>query len=157
TAIVFGISGVVDMALFYPAGKVMDIRGRLWVAIPSMAIMGAGMIALIGATTFTTVSVVAVVLGFGNGIGSGILMTLAADAAPADARSQFMGIWRVFADVGNSGGPLLVAGGAGLGSLGLGVGAIGVISLATVAALWAWVPRWSVHANATTRKQAGLL
>src|SRR5690625_1660082 len=46
TALIFGISGAIDMAMFYPAGKVMDAFGRLWVAIPSMLIMGAAMLAL---------------------------------------------------------------------------------------------------------------
>src|SRR5699024_9161258 len=142
TALIFGISGAIDMAMFYPAGKVMDAFGRLWVAIPSMLIMGAAMLALPLTTSFAAVTAVALVLGFGNGIGSGILMTLAADAAPEGGRSQFLGIWRLFADAGNSGGPLIVAGGAALGSLAAGMIAIGVVSVGSVAALGTWVPRW---------------
>lgn len=156
TALIFGISGAIDMMMFYPAGKVMDSRGRLWVAIPSMLIMGAAMLVLPLAGTFGTVTAVAMVLGFGNGIGSGILMTLAADAAPTVGRSQFLGIWRLFADSGNSSGPLIVAGGAALGSLAAGIAAIGILSVGSVAALGAWVPRWSVHANARTRQAAGI-
>ncbi len=156
TALIFGISGAIDMAMFYPAGKVMDAFGRLWVAIPSMLIMGAAMLALPLTTSFASVTAVALILGFGNGIGSGILMTLAADAAPEGGRSQFLGIWRLFADAGNSGGPLIVAGGAALGSLAAGMIAIGVVSVGSVAALGAWVPRWSVHANARTRAGAGI-
>ena len=33
-SLIFGISGGIDMLLFYPAGKVMDRFGRVWVAIP---------------------------------------------------------------------------------------------------------------------------
>jgi MFS family permease len=40
TSLVFGLAGAVDMLLFYPAGKVMDRRGRLWVAVPSMLVLG---------------------------------------------------------------------------------------------------------------------
>lgn len=156
TALIFGISGAIDMAMFYPAGRVMDAYGRLWVAIPSMAIMGAAMLLLPLASSLGTIAMVAIVLGFGNGIGSGILMTLGADTAPAQARSQFLGIWRLFADVGNTSGPLIVAGGAALGSLALGIGSIGVLSLGSVAALGRWVPRWSVHANGRTRREAGI-
>lgn len=156
TALIFGISGAIDMAMFYPAGKVMDARGRLWVAIPSMLIMGISMIAMVFTSSFVTVMIAAMILGFGNGIGSGILMTLAADAAPETGRSQFLGIWRLFADAGNSSGPLIVAGGAALGSLAGGIAAIGGLSLLSIAALGRWVPMWSVHANARTRRQAGL-
>ncbi len=157
TALIFGISGAIDMALFYPAGKVMDARGRLWVAIPSMLIMGLGMAALILVSSFTAVAIVAMTLGFGNGVGSGILMTLAADAAPQDVRSQFLGVWRLFADAGAAAGPLVLAGGAAIGSLAAGIGAISGLSLLSVAALGRWVPRWSVHANARTRRESGLI
>ena len=33
-SVIFGISGAIDMLLFYPAGKVMDRFGRAWVADP---------------------------------------------------------------------------------------------------------------------------
>lgn len=156
TSLVFGISGAVDMLLFYPAGRIMDRLGRLWIAIPSMAIMGLTLLVLPLATTLGTITAVAVVLGFGNGIGSGILMTLGADTAPADQRSQYLGIWRVFADSGSASGPLIVSTGAAAGSLAGGIMAVGVLSAATVAALARWVPRWSVHANRRTRRAAGV-
>src|SRR5690606_4435848 len=40
TSLVYGISGAVDMMLFYPAGKVMDRFGRMWIAVPSMLLLG---------------------------------------------------------------------------------------------------------------------
>lgn len=156
TSLVFGLSGAIDMLLFYPAGKVMDRFGRLWVAIPSMAVMGAAMLALPLTSTLAAVSVVAMVMGFGNGIGSGILMTLGADTAPPGQRAQYLGIWRLFSDTGGAAGPLVVAAGPALGSLAGGIAAMGVLSGAVIAALGRWVPRWSVHANARTRREAGL-
>ena len=33
------------MLVFYPAGKVMDRKGRVWVAVPSMLTMGVAMMA----------------------------------------------------------------------------------------------------------------
>lgn len=154
TSLVFGLSGAVDMLLFYPSGKVMDRMGRLWVAIPSMLVMAVAMIALPFSHTVAAVSIVAMILGFGNGIGSGILMTLGADVAPADRRAQFLGVWRVIQDTGNAGGPLLVAAGAALGSLGAGILATGTTALLAAGALARWVPRWSVHANRGTRRRA---
>lgn len=154
TSLVFGISGAVDMLLFLPAGAVMDRRGRLWVAVPSMLVLAATMVALPLTTTLGAVAVVAVVMGLGNGIGSGILMTLGADVAPAAVRSQFLGLWRLFADAGGAAGPLLVSAGAALGTLAGGIAAMGGVGLLAAAGLARWVPRWSEHANARTRRAA---
>ena len=95
-------------------------------------------------------------LGLGNGIGSGLLMTLGADVAPPAARSQFLGAWRLLQDSGVAAGPLVVAGGAALGSLALGVAATGGLALLAAVALGVTVPRWSPHANRRTREDAGL-
>ena len=46
TSLVFGVASAVDMALFYPSGKVMDRHGRLAVAVPSMLVLGAAMAVL---------------------------------------------------------------------------------------------------------------
>lgn len=156
TSLVFGLSGAIDMLLFYPAGKMMDRRGRLWVAIPSMLVMGAAMVALPTTDTFVSVSIVAMVMGLGNGIGSGILMTLGADTAPPGERAQYLGIWRLFSDSGSASGPLIVAAGAALGSLAAGILTMGGMGAVAALALWRWVPRWSVHANRTTRRRAGI-
>ncbi len=108
TSLVIGIAGAVDMLLFYPAGGVMDRFGRMWVALPSMVILAAGMALLPLAHSFGSLTAVAVVLGLGNGIGAGLVMTLGADAAPPDARMQFLGGWRLMADLGNASGPALI-------------------------------------------------
>ena len=154
TSLVFGISGAVDMLLFYPAGKVMDRRGRLWVAVPSMLVLGGAIAALPLTSTLTGVAVVAMVMGFGNGIGSGILMTLGADVAPPANRAQFLGVWRVFQDSGAAAGPLVVSAVAAAGSLAAGIVTMGAAGLVAAAALGRWVPRWSEHANAGTRARA---
>ena len=154
TSIVFGLSGAVDMLLFYPAGKVMDLFGRLWIGIPSMLVMALAFVLLPLTDGFGSLVVVAMLLGLGNGMGSGILMTLGSDVAPPATRSRFLGIWRLLQDGGNAGGPLIVAGGAALGSLAAGIAAIGGVSLAAAAALGRWAPRFSAHANRTTRRRA---
>jgi MFS family permease len=150
----FGLAGAVDMLLFYPAGKVMDRRGRLWVAVPSMLVLGAAITVLPLTGSVGTLSVVAMVMGFGNGIGSGILMTLGADVAPEHGRAQFLGIWRVFQDSGAAAGPVLVSAVAAAGSLAAGIVSVGIAGLLAAGAMAAWVPRWSEHANARTRAGA---
>jgi MFS family permease len=153
-SIIFGISGALDMLLFYPGGKVMDRYGRLWVAIPSMLVMGVAMGLMPFTESATTLCLAGVLLGLGNGVGSGIIMTLAADVAPAEGRSSFLGVWRLSQDLGESVGPLVIAAGTAFGSLALGIWFAASLGGASSAALARWVPRFSVHANGTTRRRA---
>ncbi|MCL2465576.1 MAG: MFS transporter [Micrococcales bacterium] len=156
TPLIFGLSGLLDAAVFYPAGKLMDRRGRLWVAVPSMAALGVTLLVLPLAHGVGLLAVVAMAMGLANGIGSGVVMTLGADVAPAAVRAQFLGVWRLFSDGGAAAGPLVVAAGAGLGSLAGGVLVMGGIGVAAAGVLQLTVPRWSVHANVRTRLAAGL-
>src|SRR4029079_13002387 len=66
TSLVFGVAGAVDMALFYPSGKVMDRHGRLAVAVPSMVVLGAAMAVLPLTGGLVALTVVAMVMSFGN-------------------------------------------------------------------------------------------
>ena len=154
-SVIFGISGAIDMLLFYPAGKIMDRFGRLWIALPSMLIMSVAMALLPLTDSAAELTVVAVLLGLGNGLGSGIIMTLGADVAPADARSSFLGVWRLFQDSGEAAGPLVVAAAAGLGSLAAGVYAAASFGALASAALARWVPRYTPYGTrmGTPRKR----
>jgi MFS family permease len=82
TSIIFGLSGAVDMLLFYPAGSVMDRLGRKWVAVPSMFVLGLAHLLLPLTHTVVTLTLVALLMGIGNGLGAGVIMTLGADASP---------------------------------------------------------------------------
>lgn len=155
-SLIFGLSGALDMLLFYPAGKVMDRYGRLWIGMPSMLLMAVAMAILPLATTVPALSAVAAIMGVGNGIGSGIMMTLGADVAPPEDRSAFLGVWRLFQDCGDAAGPLVISAGAALGSLAGGIWVTSVLGAASAGALGRWVPRYSEHANRTTRRRAGI-
>jgi Major Facilitator Superfamily. len=129
------------MSVFYPAGTVMDRFGRIWVALPSALLMGLSLMLTPLSTGVTTFLLFSLILGFGNGISSGIVMTLGADAAPAQGRTEFLGIWRLIADIGNSVGPVILAGITAIASLAVGVSAIGTLGLGAAAVFWKWVPR----------------
>ncbi|NYE95494.1 MFS family permease [Psychromicrobium silvestre] len=141
TSLIYGLSGAVDMLVFYPAGKVMDRRGRAWVAVPSMLLMGISLLLMPLTTGALGLLLVALLIGFGNGIGSGVVMTLGADYSPARGRAQFLGIWRFLADLGSFSGPALLSGLTAVISLAFGVAATGLIGLAAGAVLWYWIPR----------------
>lgn len=141
TSLVFGIAGAADMLLFYPSGWVMDRFGRVAVAVPSMVVLGVGMALLPLTTSLVAVTVVATVLGLGNGIGSGLVMTLGADASPREGRAQFLGGWRLCADVGRAAGPLALSGLTAAATLGASAVVLGAAALAGAVWLRIWVPR----------------
>ncbi len=140
-SVIYGLVAAVDMSVFYPAGTVMDRFGRIWVALPSALLMGLSLMLTPLSTGVTTFLLFSLILGFGNGISSGIVMTLGADAAPAQGRTEFLGIWRLIADIGNSVGPVILAGITAIASLAVGVSAIGTLGLGAAAVFWKWVPR----------------
>jgi MFS family permease len=153
TSIVFGLAGLVDTLTFYPAGKIMDRAGRLWVAVPPMLLLGLTQAALPFTNGLVSLTVVAMLMGFGNGIGSGVLMTLAADVAPPQVRAQFLGAWRLCSDSGTAAGPLVVSAAAGLGSLVAGIETMGVVGIIAAIALLHWVPRYSAFATTGPRSR----
>lgn len=141
TSLIYGLSGAIDMLVFYPAGKVMDRKGRTWVAVPSMLLMAIALLLMPLTTGAVSLLLVALLIGFGNGIGSGMIMTLGADYSPSPGRAQFLGIWRFLSDVGSSGGPGLLSGITALATLAAGISATGLLGVAAALMLWYWIPR----------------
>ena len=140
-ALIYGLAGGVEMLVFYPAGKVMDQKGRRWVAVPSMLIMGVPLLLLPFTHSALTLMFAAAVIGFGNGIGSGMVMTLGADHSPRLGRAHFLGVWRLMSDIGSSCGPALLSFLAATLSLGAGIAVTGLIAFAAAAQLAYWIPR----------------
>lgn len=139
-ALVYGLSSAIDMLVFYPAGKLMDTRGRRWAAVPCMALMGVALLAMPFTASATPLLLAALLLGFGNGLGSGIVMTLGADHAPARGRAHFLGVWRLLSDIGGTAGPALLSLVTAVASLAAGIGASGALALLGAALLARWIP-----------------
>lgn len=128
-AVIYGLSGAVDMLVFYPAGRIMDRHGRTWVAVPSMAIMGVSLLLLPSTNNTEGLLAAALLVGFGNGIGSGLVMTLGADYAPPNARAEFLGFWRLLTDAGTMSGPALLSAVTAATTLAIGISGTGVLAL----------------------------
>ena len=142
TALIIGLAGAVDFALFYTSGQIMDRFGRLWSALPSMLGLSITHIALAFVVDQTWFTVVAIAMAVANGVGSGILMTLGADLAPRTDPAPFLGAWRFTGDAGQAGAPLLVSGVTALFSLGVASIGMGVLGLIGVGMLVRYVPRY---------------
>jgi MFS family permease len=158
TALIIGIAGGIDFALFYASGQIMDRFGRMWTAIPSMIGLGVGMLAL----AFTHdlpgnvqwFIAVAMFLSLANGIGSGLLMTLGADLAPPTGPAPFLGAWRFTADFGSAAAPLAVAGITAVVSLSMASGVMGIVGLIGAGVLWRYIPRYAPrHPRPTPRER----
>ncbi|HEY0879333.1 MAG TPA: MFS transporter [Zeimonas sp.] len=139
-SLIYGLSNAVDMLVFYPAGRRMDLRGRRAVAVPSMAIMGIALLAVPFTQSAATLLVAALLVGFGNGIASGLVMTLGVDHAPPNARTQFLGVWRLLSDAGATAGPALLAAVAAAAPLSAAIGSIGGLAFAGAAVFGRWLP-----------------
>jgi MFS family permease len=155
SSLIYGVAGAVDAMTFYPAGRVMDIHGRRWVAVPCVLIIGVSFVLMPLTHGVLTLTLVAMLMGFGNGIGSGIVMTLGADTSPAIGRLTFLGIWREVSDVGTSVGPVVLSVITALAGLGTGIAASGGIGFAAAVALWTWIPRYAMTGRATRDQVAG--
>ena len=141
SSIIYGVAGAIDALTFYPAGKVMDRYGRRWVAVPSTIVLGISFALMPLTHGATTLALAAMVMGFGNGIGSGIVMTLGADTSPAIGRPTFLGVWRELADAGGGLGPVILSAITALAGLAIGIEVSAVVGFAAAAALWAWIPK----------------
>ncbi len=146
TAIIIGIAGAVDFALFYSSGQIMDRFGRLWSALPSMIGLAVGHLVLAfthdltGATSWFVAATM--LLALANGLGSGILMTLGADLADKTNPAPFLGAWRFTGGLGGAGAPLAIAGITAITSLSLAAGVMGVIGLIGAGILLRYLPRY---------------
>ena len=139
TSLIFAGAAALDVAFMWPGGWLMDTRGRMVVAVPVVLSMAVACLLLPLATSAPGVALVMALIAAGNGLGSGIVMTLGADASPEEGRSQFLGAWRLCGDIGNTGGPLLVGAVAAVAPLAtacLVVGALGVAGTG-------WVGYWT--------------
>lgn len=110
TSLVFGLAAFLEILLFYPAGWVMDRYGRSVVAVTVVLLIGAGVLLLPLSQGLIGFTLLALLMAVGNGLGSGIVMTLGADTAPEQDRAQYLGGFRLAGDLGGSGTPLLLSG-----------------------------------------------
>ncbi|GEM_PF-627479 len=119
-SVIFGVAAVIEIFMFIPAGSIMDRRGRAAVAVPCSLIMGLGYVLLsVLAPTIGTRSagwalvallVPCLLIAVGNGLGSGIVMTLGIDVSPERGRTRYLSWWNTVIGVGRLTAPLLVAG-----------------------------------------------
>jgi MFS family permease len=146
--LIMGISAAIDMLMFYPAGMIMDGVGRKFAIVPCFLIQGIGMALVPLAGSYGALLMATLVIGFGNGLGSGTMMTLGADLAPRDAMGEFLGMWRLIGDSGRTGAPVIVGGVADLVGLSMAALVIGLVGVAASGVFAFTVPETLVRRDA---------
>ena len=136
---IMSVSAAVELLIFIPAGFIMDGAGRKVAASLCIGVFSAGVMLLPTSGGVVGFLILGLVIGIGNGFGSGINMTIGTDLAPDEAIGEFLGLWRLFGDVGAAIGPFIV--GAVAAALTLptallvtgGIGVVGTMVMAFVA------------------------
>ncbi|HIY85592.1 MAG TPA: MFS transporter [Candidatus Yaniella excrementavium] len=128
-SLIYGVSGAIDMLMFYPAGSIMDRKGRRVVAVACLTGLAIGCAVIPFTTTSVWLMVGAFLIGLGNGFGAGIVMTLGADYSPTVGRPKFLALWRLLSDAGMLSGPLLISAVTAVSTLAAGIWAISAVAL----------------------------
>jgi MFS family permease len=146
---VVSISALVDVTLFLPAGILMDRYGRKAAAIPSFAIMGIGMAIVPFTHSFNQLLIAGLVIGLGNGLGAGTMMTLGADLAPPGRTAEFLGVWRLIGDTGQAVAPMIVGAVADVIGIGMTSGGVSLLGFSSAFIIAAFVreTRWDAEAK----------
>jgi MFS family permease len=163
-SVVFGISAVLDIALVVPAGVLMDRYGRAAVAVPCSVVMGVGFVAL-GVLALTVgdlgagwavfaLLVPSLLIAMGNGLGSGIVMTLGIDVCPAHDRTRYLAWWNTLIGSGRLAAPLIVAGITLVAPVAVAGLASGALCLVGGAVLWRVLPGFTPPGSRTLLRRA---
>jgi MFS family permease len=125
-----------ELVLFPLAGWLMDRYGRLAAVVPSLLVFSAGLVLAGLARTVTSLFVAAAVIGLGNGLGAGTMITIGSDLAPQDHPAGFLSVTGMMRETGRVLGPLLV--GWFGDAIGLGASAYALAVVAALTALFTW-------------------
>jgi MFS family permease len=128
------VSTTADLALFPVSGWIMDRFGRLRSMVPAFGLIASGLVVVGLASTTTGVVIGGGIIGIGNGLSAGSMLTLGSDLAPADAPGPFLAGLAVMQDGGRVLGPVIV--GIVGSQLDLGAAAIVLAMIAVAAIGW---------------------
>lgn len=137
-----GIAGIIDFALFYTSGQIMDRFGRRWAAVPTTIGLSLTHIFMFAVTDEPSFLIFAILMSLANGLGSGLVLTLGADLAPADARPEFLAGFRLLVDAGVAAAPPVLAALTATAGLATGMGAFGVAGLGAAWIFHRYIPRF---------------
>ena len=133
--VLVAVGAASDILLFPLAGWLMDRFTRLAASVPALTLLAVGLFVAATANSPDMLMVGAAITGLGNGVGSGMMLTIGADIAPPGNVVQFLALLGSARESGRVFGPVAV--GVVADSIGLAASAavLGVIALVAAAVL----------------------
>ena len=129
-SLIVALGSAVELILLYPGGRLKDNLGRVSTFVACVVLLGVGFAILPIGGTLTWFCIGVGIASVGNGLGSGINMTIGADLSPPVGRAKFLGYWNAIGQIGSLTGPGLISVLIALAGLPVAIGALAIFPLA---------------------------
>lgn len=140
SSLIFGITGLIDFALFYVSGLIMAKYGKFWSSVPTLLMLGVAYVFTFWVTDLFTFWILAALTALANAISAGINMVLGADMAPEGARSEFLASFRLLTSGGSAIAPVVIASLTALISLPAALAITGLGNFLGAYLFWKYLP-----------------
>jgi MFS family permease len=142
-SLIFGVTGVIDFALFYASGLIMSRWGKFWSSVPTLLALGISYLFAFMVTDLNSFWILAAVTALANAASAGINMVLGADLAPDGARSEFLAAFRMMTSGGVVLAPLTITTLTALIALPAALAITGLLNFYGAFLFWKYLP---IHA-----------
>lgn len=140
SSFIFGVTGVIDFALFYLSGVIMDKYGKFWASVPTLLALGITYLFSFLVVDLTSFWIMAAVTALANALSAGINMILGADLAPDGSRSEFLASFRMLTSGGVVVAPALISSITAIAGLPIALAATGLINFYGAYLFWKYLP-----------------
>ncbi|NBU22760.1 MAG: MFS transporter [Actinobacteria bacterium] len=140
SSFIFGVTGLIDFALFYVSGIVMEKYGKVWSSVPTLLMLGIAYLFAFYVTDLTSFWILAAVTSLANAMSAGINMVLGADLAPDGARSEFLASFRLLTSGGSAFAPALISGLTAVAGLPAALAITGLSNFLGAYLFWKYLP-----------------
>lgn len=142
-ALLIGIGGALDFALFYTSGQVMDRFGRRWAAVPTLIGLGLTHLTVFMITDQVSFLAVVLLMALANGLGSGVILVLGSDLAPSGQKNEFLASYRLLVDGTLASTPPLLALIASFSTVAFAMGSFGVAGFFAAWLIGHYLPKFA--------------
>ena len=142
-SLIFGVTGVIDFALFYASGLIMSRWGKFCSSVPTLLALGVSYLFAFMVTDLNSFWILAAVTALANAASAGINMVLGADLAPDGARSEFLAAFRMMTSGGVVLAPLMITTLTALIALPAALAITGLLNFYGAFLFWKYLP---IHA-----------